>query len=82
MPRIKQYKQKYLLDDLGKYINRQMKANGFNQKTLAEKCGCSQQNMSYKFRENSFTAKDLIIFFNLFDTSADELAKLLKEEGK
>lgn len=82
MARIKQYKQKYLLEDLTKYIKYQMKANGMNETELASKCGYSQQNINKKFKTNNFSARELIIFFNLFDTPADELAKLFKEGGK
>lgn len=80
MPRVKINKQKYMLNDLSVYITRQMRANGMNQADLGLKCGCSQQQMSYKLRTHNLYAKDLMTIFTLFNTSPDEIAKLLKEE--
>lgn len=79
MPRVRINKRKYMLDDLSTYIIRQMKANGMNQADLGIRCGCTQQNMSYKLRTHSLDAKDLIVLFTLFDTSPEQMAKLLKE---
>lgn len=79
MPRVKINRRKYMLNDLSDYIRRQLRENKINQSDLAKMCGCSQPTISYKLNTHSLDLNDLITIFSYFDTSPEELAKLLKE---
>ena len=47
MPRIRQYADKYAMQDLASHIVGRMKANGLTQQGLGEKMKMSQQCVSY-----------------------------------
>lgn len=87
VPRVTVKKREYKLKDLKVWICGQMRAHGLKQKDVAQKLGITQQafsarlkiNLGGKGRESDpFSYWDLMILFELFETSDEEKLRLLK----
>jgi len=59
-------------EKLSRWIRRQCK-----QKELAAGIGVSPQLLSYKIKNNSFTAQELMKIFHFLQTDADEIVKIM-----
>lgn len=78
MPRIKALKTEYMANDLGAYIKGVMWRQQVKEQDMADALGITQQAMSYKIRQNSFTYKDLLIIFRELQVPDEEIVRLLR----
>lgn len=87
VPRVAIKKREYKLRDLKSWICGQMHAHRLKQKDVAQKLGISQQAFSTRIKVNPggkgresdpFSYWDLMILFELFETSDEEKLRLLK----
>lgn len=84
MPRVTLKKRDYKLKDFKGWVNGQMRVHGLNQEEVARKLGITQQGLSARLKvRNSempdpFSYGDLLILFDLFETTDEEKLRLLK----
>ena len=78
MPRIKQYKEKYMVNDIGAWVSGKLMRLKMTQKVVAGELGITQQALSLKIRSNSFTYEDLIKLFRVFGSDDEEILKIMK----
>ncbi len=87
VPRVTVKKREYKLKDLKAWIHGQMRAHGLRQEDVARKLRISQQAFSKRIKANSggkeketdpFSYWDLMLLFELFETTDEEKLRLLK----
>lgn len=78
MPRIRQYRQKYMLNDIGAWVAGRMMRQRKTQSVVADEMGISQQALSLKIRNNQFTYGDLLKLFKILNAEDSEILKLMK----
>ena len=81
MPRIKQYKEKYMAQDFSAWVIGQMFLRHLSQKDVAEVLSITQQALSKKLKTNKFDVSEVIKLFHLFETDKETISKLLTYEG-
>lgn len=62
------------------WIYGQMKIQHITQAELAEKMGITQQGLSKKIRNHTFSYSDVLLFVKVFEPDQKELAMLLGQE--
>lgn len=78
MPRIRQYKEKYMVNDIGAWVAGKLMRLKMTQKVAAGELGITQQALSLKIRSNSFTYEDMIKLFRVFGSDDEEILKIMK----
>lgn len=78
MPRIKAYRNTYIVTDLYMYIKGEMRRQGITQKELSEVVGCKQPDISKKFEKYSFTTLEMVKIFEMLGTEAETIGRLWK----
>lgn len=79
MPRINQYKEKYMMEDFTKYVYGEMKFKKISGAKLGEILGgISQQAISYKMKNNVWTMSDLIRIFEAFSTPEEKILSFIR----
>lgn len=78
MPRVAELKHQYMKNDIGKFINGYRVFRNMTQGELADMVDMSQQNLSRKIRNNSFTYVDLIRIFKALKLSDEDILKVMK----
>lgn len=78
MPRIKEFKERYMVNDIGSWVAGKLMRKKMSQRVAAGELGITQQALSAKIRNNSFTYEDMIKLFKLFGTDDTEILKIMK----
>lgn len=78
MPRIKQCKSDYLVNDFPHWIEDSLREKEMKQKELAFLLGISQQTLSYKMRNYTFTFEDFIKIVEIFKPDEKQVIRLVK----
>lgn len=78
MPRIREYKEKYMVNDIGAWVAGKLMRLKMTQKVAAGELGITQQALSLKIRSNSFTYEDMIKLFRVFGSDDEEILKIMK----
>lgn len=78
MPRIREFKSRYMVNDIGAWVAGKLMRLKITQKTAAGELGITQQALSFKIHNNSFTYEDLIKLFKVFETEDEEILRLMK----
>lgn len=79
MPRIRDYKRKYKLSDLSKFIIGEMAGMELTQTDMADALKITQQAFSKKLKNNQFTYSDLLTIFKVLQTTDKKIVELMKE---
>lgn len=78
MPRVRYYRKEYAVSDFCKWLNGQLKMNGYKQADVADWLEITQQAVSKKMRSGNFDLKELITIFAQLDTDQTEIGRILK----
>lgn len=81
MPRIREFRDRYMVNDIGAWVAGKLMRMKISQKEAAGELGITQQAMSVKIRSNSFTYEDMIKLFRMFESEDEEILKLMKIGG-
>lgn len=65
---------------LSAWIYGQMKVRHITQTELANKMGITQQGLSKKLRQHTFSYSDVLLFVKVFEPDQKELSMLLGQE--
>lgn len=77
MPRINEYKDKYLKTDFIDYIYNEMRHLKKSQREMGEKIGTTQQSFSRKLQKADFDFSELVIIFRELGTPSEKIVKLM-----
>lgn len=78
MPRVAINKKKYKVNDIGGWVSGKLFKEGKSQTDLAKELDTTQQAISYKINNNTFTYGDLLTIFEFFDVEDEELLYVMR----
>ena len=78
MPRVRELRPKYMSAQIGREIDSKRVFQRMTQEELAERIGTTQQNLSYKIRNNKFNYEDLIRIFAALELTNEEIIRWMK----
>ena len=81
MPKVYLNEKEKLSDRLASWVYGQMKSSRVTQGQLAKELDITQQALSYKLRNRSFSYPDFITIVAVFNPDASELAWLVGKRG-
>ena len=79
MPRVYLSEKERLSARLSRWVYGEMRIRRISQAALAEKMGITQQALSHKLKEMSFSYTDFCFFVKEFDPTQNELLGLVKD---
>ena len=78
MPKVIINKHEYKKQNIGSYVFMWLRRAGKYEKDLAPELGISQQGLSHKIRNNSFTYSDMLTVFDYLDVPDEEILQVMK----
>lgn len=78
MPRIREFRDRYMVNDIGAWVAGKLMRLKISQKTAAGELGITQQALSFKIHNNSFTYEDMIKLFKVLESDDEEILKVMK----
>ena len=78
MPKITQFKEKYMAEDIGSWVVGQMHKKGIKQSELADELGMTQPAISYRLMRNNLEYRHLLTIFRVLETPDEEILRLMK----
>lgn len=82
MPRVYLSEEERLLAKLTSWVYGEMKIQGLSQRQLAEEMNVSQQLLSYKLKNQSFTFKDFLGLVKALKPDTEEILRLVGSKGE
>lgn len=79
MPRVMIREKDYMVHDFGRWFLAELRRKGLTQNDAAKWLGVTQQCISRKVKEGSFSIRDLITIFEKLGTNREEIGCLLKK---
>lgn len=78
MPRVNLNKMKYKKKDLSDWVRGQLRCKGLTQQDVCESLDCSQQAISYKLKNCSFSYEELVKVLNMLEADDQTILKFMK----
>ena len=77
MPRVKELRPQYMMNDIGSYIVGLMHKYKVKKCEMAEVLGVTPSGMTYKIDNNVFSYGDLILIFHRLGVSEEEILRAM-----
>lgn len=72
MPRVNLNKEKYLISDAHDKLKQECRSFGIPLKIQADACGCTKQNLSSHYKNNTLSYRQYLLIHNLVEEKRRE----------
>ena len=78
MPKVIINKHEYKKQNIGSWIYMWVRRSGKHLKDLAPELGVSQQGVSFKIKNNTFSYSDMLTIFDYLEVPDEEILQVMK----